>query len=95
MFQPLSIRLQVGVRFFFHPLPSREFGLCCLGLTRSIRPLLGSVGLTLLYRLVVCPLLGAVFSAVDIVFTRLVEVRPPNPSTPLLGGAYQPDLARW
>jgi hypothetical protein len=53
------------------------------------------VGLTLLYRLVVYSLLDAVFSAVDIMFTRLLEARPTNPSTPLLGRACQPDLALW
>ncbi|MDZ8089724.1 MAG: hypothetical protein RMY16_29850 [Nostoc sp. DedQUE12b] len=95
MFQPLSTPLQGGVRFFFHPLPSREFGLCCLGLTKIIRPLLDPVGLTLLYRLVVYSLLDAVFSAVDIMFTQLLEARPTNPSTPLLGRACQPDLALW
>ena len=94
MFQPLSIPLQDGIRFLFHPLPSREFCLCCLGLTKIIRPLLDSVGFTLLCRLVVFFPLGAVFSAVDTVFTRLVEARPTSPSTSLLGGACQPGLAR-
>lgn len=55
MFQPLSIPLQDGVRFFSHPLPSRGFCLCYLRLTKSNRPLLDSVGLTLLYRLVFYP----------------------------------------
>ncbi len=85
MREPLSNPLQAGICFFSHPLPSKEFSLCYLGLTRSIRPLLDSVGFTLLYRLVVCSLLGAVFSAVDIVFTRLVKARTTNPSTSLFG----------
>lgn len=61
---------------------------------KIIRPLLDSVGFTLLCRLVVFFPLGAVFSAVDTVFTRLVEARPTSPSTSLLGGACQPGLAR-
>ena len=79
MLQPLSSPLQTGVRFFFHPLPPKEFGLCCLGLTKSIRPLLDSVGLTLLYRLVVCPLLGAIYSAMEIMFTRFIDGETINP----------------
>ena len=78
MFQPLSSPLQTRIRFFFHPLPSREFGLCCLGLTKSIRPLLDSVGLTLLYRLVVCSLLGAIYSATEVLFTLFVECQTTN-----------------
>ena len=41
--------------------------------TRSFRPLLDSVGLTLLYRLVVSSLLDAVYSATGIIFTRFNE----------------------
>lgn len=66
MFQPLSGSLQASVRFFLHPLPSREFCLCCLRPTKSYRPLLDSVGLTLLCRLVFQSLLGAIYSAVEI-----------------------------
>ena len=73
-FEPLSIPLQVSVRFLLHPLPSREFCLRCLGLTKSIRPLLDSVGFTLLYRLVVCSLLDAVFFAMGVLFTRIKNV---------------------
>jgi hypothetical protein len=65
MLQPLSNPLQTRIRFFFHPLPSKEFGLCYLGLTKSIRLLLDSVGLTLLCRLVLYPTLGAIYSAVE------------------------------
>ena len=68
--EPLSNSLQASIRFLIHPLSSREFGLCCLGLTKSIRPLLDSVGFTLLYRLVVCPHLDAVYSTTGIIFTR-------------------------
>ena len=52
MFQPLSVSLQASVRFFFHPLPSRELCLRYLRLTGSIRPLPDSVGFTLLCLLV-------------------------------------------
>ena len=79
MLQPLSNPLQTRIRFFFHPLPSKEFGLCCLRLTKSIRPLLDSVGFTLLYRLVVCPLLGAIYSAMEVLFTRFIEAETINP----------------
>jgi hypothetical protein len=71
IFETLSSPLQTCFRFFIHPLPSRDFGLCYLGLTRGIRPPLDSVGFTLLYRLVLCSLLGAVSSAVEILFTQL------------------------
>jgi hypothetical protein len=73
MLQPLSNPLQTRIRFFFHPLPSKEFGLCCLGLTKSIRPLLDSVGLTLLYRLVVCFPLGGIYPAMGFLFIRLTD----------------------
>ena len=78
MLQPLSIPLEDGVRFFFPPLPPREFCLCYLGLTKSIRPLLDSVGLTLLYRLVVCPFLDAICFAMEVLFTRFVEFKTTN-----------------
>lgn len=73
MLQPLSNPLQTRIRFFFHPLPSKEFGLCCLGLTKSIRPLLDFVGLTLLYRLVVCFPLGGIYPAMGFLFIRLTD----------------------
>ncbi len=73
MLQPLSNPLQTRIRFFFHPLPSKEFGLCCLGLTKSIRPLLDSVGLTLLYRLVVCFPLGSIYPTMGFLFIRLTD----------------------
>ncbi len=90
MLQPLSSPLQTRIRFFFHPLPSRGFGLCCLGLTKSVRPLLDSVGLTLLRRLVVCSLLGTIYPAMGIVFTRLMKVEIISLPTYLLVGACQP-----
>lgn len=73
MFQSLSGSLQVSIRFFFHPLPTREFRLCYLRPTKSYRPLLDSVGLTLLCRLVFQSPLGAIFSAVEIMFTRFTK----------------------
>jgi hypothetical protein len=95
MFKPLSNSLQVSIRFFFHPLPSRDFGLCCLGLTKSIRPLLDSLRLTLLYRLVFCSLLGVIYSAVGLLFTRMLKPVLKILPTYLLVGAYQPYLAHW
>lgn len=65
MFQPLSDSLQASIRFFLHPLPSREFRPCYLRPTKSNRPLSDSVGLTLLSRLVFQLSLGAIFSAVE------------------------------
>ena len=91
--EPLSNSLQASIRFLIHPLPSREFGRRYLGLTRSIRPLLGSVGFTLLYRLVVCSSVDAVSSAMGILFTRFNEIRALNLPIYLLVRAYQPDLA--
>jgi hypothetical protein len=91
--EPLSNSLQASIRFLIHPLPSREFGRRYLGLTGSIRPLLDSVGFTLLYRLVVCSSLDAVSSAMGIVFTRFNENRALNLPIYLLVRAYQPDLA--
>jgi hypothetical protein len=44
MFQSLCGSLQASIRFPLHPLPSIEFRPCCLGPTRSYRPLLDSVG---------------------------------------------------
>lgn len=79
MLQPLSNPLQTRFRFFSHPLPSKGFSLCCLGLTKSIRFLLDSVGFTLLYRLVICPLLGAIYSAMEVLFTRFIEAETINP----------------
>jgi len=73
MFVSLSCSLQTGIRFLLHPLPSKGFCLRYLGLTRSNRPLLDLVGLTLLYSLVVCSLVGVVFSAMGIVFTRYMN----------------------
>lgn len=93
--EPLPDLLQISIRFFIHPLPSRKFGRRYLGLTRSIRPLLDSVGFTLLYRLAFFSSLGAAFLAVEIGFTRLMKVRIINPSTSLLGRAYQLYLALW
>jgi hypothetical protein len=94
MFQPLSGSLQTSIRFFFHPLPSREFRLCCLRPTKSNRPLLDSVGLILLRRLVFQFPLGAIFSAVEVLFTRFYEtaIHKSYPLTVLVG-AYQPYLA--
>lgn len=94
--EPLSNSLQVSICFFIHPLPSREFSRCYLGLTRSIRPLLlDSVGFTLLCRLVVCYSLDAVYSAIGILFTRFGDCTTPNLPIYLLVGAYQPYLAPW
>jgi hypothetical protein len=45
----------------------------------STRPLKDSVGFTLLYRLVVCPLLGAIYSAMEVMFTLFIEVETINP----------------
>jgi hypothetical protein len=59
------------MRFFSHPLPSKDFGLGYLGLTRGIRPPRDSVGVTRLYRLVLGSLFGAVCSAVEILCTQL------------------------
>jgi len=91
--EPLSNSLQASIRFLIHPLPSREFGRRYLGLTGSIRPLLDSVGFTLLRRLVVCSSLDAVSSAMGVVFTRFNENRALNLPIYLLVRAYQPDLA--
>lgn len=71
--------IKTSIRFFFHPLPSRDFYLCYLGLTKSNRPLLDSVGFTLLYRLVVCPRVGAIYSAMFVMFTRFIEAETINP----------------
>lgn len=71
IFQPLSDSLQASVRFFFHPLPSRDFRPCYLRPTKSYRPLLDSVGLTLLCRLVFQFSLGTIYSAVEVLFTQL------------------------
>jgi hypothetical protein len=92
--EPLFNSLQINIRFFIHPLPSKEFGLCYLGLTRSIRPLLDSVGLTLLYHLVLHSLLDAVYSAMEVLFTRILNC-PFKNTFPfcLLARAYQPYLA--
>ena len=79
MLQPLSNPLQTRFRFFSYPLPSKGFRLCYLGLTKSIRLLLDSVGFTLLYRLVVCPLLSAIYSAMEVLFTRFIEAETINP----------------
>jgi len=79
MLQPLSNPLQTRVRFFFHPLSYKEFSLCYLGLTKSPRPLLDSVGLTLLYRLVFQSPLGAIYSAVEVMFTQFMKNRVINP----------------
>ncbi|HEY9692864.1 MAG TPA: hypothetical protein V6D15_11695 [Oculatellaceae cyanobacterium] len=79
MFQPLSDSLQASLRFFFHPLSSREFRPCCLRPTRSYRLLLDSVGLTLLYRLVFQSALGAIYSAVEVLFTRFMNTGVINP----------------
>lgn len=79
MFQLLSGSLQTSICFFFHPLPSREFRLCYLRPTKSNRPLLDSVGLTLLRRLVFQFPLGAIFSAVEILFTQFMKQRIINP----------------
>lgn len=38
-----------------------------------------SVGLTLLYRLVFCSLLGAIYSAMEVMFTRFIELEAINP----------------
>ena len=46
---------------------------------KSIRPLSDSVGLTLLYRLVVCSLLGAIYSVMEVMFTRFIEPEAINP----------------
>lgn len=64
MREPLSGSLQASIRFFSHPLPSKGLCLRCLRPTRSNRPLLDLVGFTLLYRIVVCSSLGAVYPAV-------------------------------
>jgi Flp pilus assembly protein protease CpaA len=61
----------------------------------AYRPLLDSVGLTLLYCLAIFSSLGVAFLAVEIMFTRLMKARIINPSTSLLGRACQPDLALW
>jgi len=50
-FEPLSTSLQGGIRFFTHPLPSKEFGFDYSGLTRKFDRFLDSVGLFLLYQL--------------------------------------------
>ena len=91
--EPLSNSLQASIRFLIHPLPFREFDRRYLGLTGSIRPLLDSVGFTLLRRLVVCSSLDAVSSAMGVVFTRFNEIRALNLPIYLLVRAYQPDLA--
>jgi hypothetical protein len=76
MFQLLSGSLQASIRFFFHPLPSREFRPCYLRPTKSNRPLLDSVGLTLLCHLVFLSPLGAVYSAVGSVHTIQERLSP-------------------
>ncbi len=45
----------------------------------SIRPLLDSVGFTLLCHLVFYPLLGAIYSAMEAVFIRFIDERAINP----------------
>ena len=95
MFQSLSGSLQASIRFLLHPLPSRDFRPCGLRPTRSYRPLLDSVGLTLLYRLVFCSLLGVIYSAVGLLFTRMLKPVLKILPTYLLVGAYQPYLAHW
>ena len=79
MFQPLSNLLLAGVRFLLLPLPPREFRPCYLRLTKSYRPLLDAVGLTLLCHLVFQYPLGAIYSAVEMLFTRLTETSPIRP----------------
>lgn len=91
--EPLSNSLQASIRFLIHPLLSRGFDRRYLGLTGSIRPLPDSVGLILLYRLVVCSSVDAVSSAMGFVFTRFNENRALNLPIYLLVRACQPDLA--
>ena len=79
MSQLLSSSLQTSIRFFFHPLPFRDFCLCCLRLTKIIRQILDSIGLTLLYRLVLSLSLGAIYSAMEVMFTRFIESQTINP----------------
>jgi hypothetical protein len=79
MFHSLSGSLQASIRFFPHPLPPRDFRLCCLRPTKSNRPLLDSVGFTLLCRLVFLSPLGATYSAVEVVFTRFMNYGIINP----------------
>ena len=79
MFQPLSVSLQVSIRFLLHPLSTRDFRLRYLRPTKSYRPLLDSVGLILLCRLVLYSPLGAIYSAVEVLFTRLIEAETINP----------------
>lgn len=61
----------------------RIYSLCLEGffyyLSNFSNILLDSVGFTLLYRLVVCPLLGAIYSAMEVLFTRFIEVETINP----------------
>lgn len=64
MFQPLSDSLQTSVRFFFHPLPSREFGLCYLGQTQEYSTSLRLCGVYPVVSLSFsCSLLDASYSA--------------------------------
>ena len=68
---PYQVHYRLVFAFSSILIPSRDFGLRYLGLTRGIRPPLDSVGFILLYRLVLRSLLGAVSSAVEILFTQL------------------------
>jgi hypothetical protein len=91
--EPLFDSLQINIRFLLHPLPPRDFGLRYLRLTNRIRLLLDSVGFTLLYRLVVCSPLDAVYSAIGVIFTRPDESKASKLPIYLLVRAYQPYLA--
>jgi len=95
MLQPLSSPLQTVVRFFFHPLPSWDFYLSYLWLTIGVRPPIDLVGFALLYRLVVCSLLGTIYSAMGVVFTRLMKVEIISLPIYLLVEACQPYLAPY
>jgi hypothetical protein len=80
MFQPLSGSLQASIRFLLHPLPNREFRLCCLRPTCFFIDLSrDSVGLILLCRLVFQFPLGAIYSAVGVLSTRFMEAGVINP----------------
>ncbi len=75
----------MNFRFLLHPLPSREFCFPCGWLSNSIRPLLDSVGFTLLYRLMLRSLLDAICSTEGVMFTRCMDSTFRQPPTYLFG----------
>ena len=94
-FELLYNPLQAVFRFFTHPLSSGEFSLCYLGLTRSIRPLVDSVGLTLFCRFSCLFSFRCCLFCGGIIFTRFRENKTINLPTYLLVRACQPDFALW